>query len=193
MVVDKSKIVLTFKHPRIQRETQAAQGLQYFQGVTPHVVNVGILPRSVMDVARIAREGDVVWLWALPMIVVSRKKADVGQQAQITLFCKALAAAKATLVEGCTGRTTASRSQASKMIDEAHRIITKGGKRLPKTGAKPGRKPVEWPSEALRAEWTRKWKSKNFPSDAAVVREAKEAGLSERLIRKLGPSGRNTR
>ena len=45
----------------------------------------------------------------------------------------------------------------------------------------------------VEAEWRRKWRSKNFPSDAAVIREAEEAGISGTLIRKLGPSGRNTR
>jgi hypothetical protein len=193
MVVDKSKMLLTFAHPRISRETQEAQGRQHFKGSEPFVVHVGKLPKLAIDVARVAREGDTVWLWALPMIVVSRKKAGVGMQAQITLVVKTIAAAKATLVEGCTGRTTATRAQAAAMIDEAHKIIVHGGKRLPKTNGKPGRKPLEWPSPEVEAEWRRKWRSKNFPSDAAVIREAEEAGISGTLIRKLGPSGRNTR
>lgn len=186
-------MVLTFKHPRISREAQEAKGRLYFYGHEPWIIHVGKLPKLAIDVARSTREGDTVWFAALPMIVVSRKQAGVGMQAQITLFCKTCAAARATLVEGSTGRTTATRSQAAAMIDEAHRIITKGGKRLPKTNGKPGRKPLEWPSPEVEAEWRRKWRSKNFPSDAAVIREAEEAGISGTLIRKLGPSGRNTR
>lgn len=185
-------MVLTFAHPRISREAQEAKGRQYFHGLEPWVIHVGKLPKLAIDIARSTREGDIVWGWALPMIVVSRKKAGVGMQAQITLVVKTIAAAKAVFVEGSTGRTTATRAQAAAMIDEAHRIVTKGGKRLPRTNGKPGRRPVEWPSPEVEAEWRRKWTSKNFPSDAAVVREAKEAGLSERLIRKLGPSGRNS-
>lgn len=190
MIVDKSKTVLTFKHPRIKREAQEAEGRKFFYGHNPQVYHVGELPKLALDVARASREGDQVWLWALPMIVVDRKRAGVGMQAQITIFCKTLAASKATLIEGSTGRTSSSRSQSAAMIDEAHKIIVQGGRRLPKTGAKPGRKTKDWPSPEVKAEWLRKWKSKNYASDAAVVREAKEAGYTERMVRRFGKSGR---
>lgn len=190
MPVDKSKIVLTFKHPRMTRANQELEGRRYFTGCEPDIMHVGELPKLAIDAARASEAGDKVWLWALPMIVVAHKKAGVGMQAQITLFVKTCAANKAILIEGSTGRTSASRSQVSAMVDEAHKLIVKGGKRLPKTGAKPGRKTKEWPSLDVENEWRRKWKSKNYASDAAVVREAKEAGYSERMVRRFGKSGR---
>lgn len=190
MPVDKSKMVLTFNHPRTSRANQEIEGRRYFAGAEPDVMHVGILPKLAIDVARASEAGDQIWLWALPMIVVSRKKADVGMQAQITLFVKTCAANKAILIEGSTGRTTKSRSQTAAMVDEAHGIIVQGGKRLPKTGAKPGRKTKDWPSPEVETEWRRKWKLKSFPSDAAVVREAKEAGFTERMVRRFGKSGR---
>lgn len=161
-------------------------------GAEPHVLHVGELPKLAIDVARSTREGDQVWFWALPMIVVSRKKSGVGMQAQVTLFVKTNAANKAILIEGSTGRTTKSRSQTAAMVDEAHGIIVQGGKRLPKTGAKPGRKVKEWPSLEVENEWRRRWKSKNYASDAAMKREAKEAGFSDRMLMRFGKSGRNT-
>ena len=48
----------------------------------------------------------------------------------------------------------------------------------------------DWPSAEVKAEWQRKWKSKNYKSDAAVVREAKDAGYTERMVRRFGKSGR---
>jgi hypothetical protein len=190
MAVDKTKMVLTFKHPRATRSLQELEGRRYFAGIEPHVIHVGDIPKLAIDVARVCEEGDQVWLLALPMIVVAKAKSGVGMQAQITLFVKALAGYRATLIEGSTGRTTKSRSQTAAMVDEAHRLIVKGGKRLPKTGAKPGRKTKHWPSLEIENEWRRKWKSKNYVSDAAVKREAKEAGFSERMLMRFGKSGR---
>jgi len=190
MAVDKSKLVLTFKHPRATRAMQELEGRRYFTGCEPDIMHVGELPKLAIDAARASEAGDQVWLWALPMIVVAHKKAGVGMQAQITLFVKTCAANKAILIEGSTGRTTKSRAHTAAMVDEAHGIIVQGGKRLPKTGAKPGRKMKDWPSAEVKAEWQRKWKSKNYKSDAAVVREAKEAGFTERMVRRFGKSGR---
>lgn len=190
MAVEKTKIVLTFKHPRVTRSTQELAGRQFFAGVEPEVLHVGVIPPLAIDAANNCEAGDQVWLWALPMIVVRKEKSGVGQQAQITLFVKTLAGIRATLIEGSTGRKTTSRTQTAKMIDEAHKIIVQGGKRLPKTGAKPGRKTKHWPSAEIETEWRRKWKSKNYASDAAVKREAKEAGFSERMLMRFGKSGR---
>lgn len=203
MQIDKSKTVLTFKHPRIRREAQEAEGRKFFYGHNPQVYHVGELPKLALDVARASREGDQVYLWALPMLVVTRKKAGVGMQAQITLFCKTLAANKSVLIEGSTGRTSSSRSQIAAMIDEAHKIIVKGGKRLPKTGAPKGRKKKEWPNPEVETSARKLWKSRNIASDAAAVRQIMEQWaelvdhkgdrlVTERLIRgSLGKSGRN--
>lgn len=202
MAVDKSKTVLTFKHPRASRALQEAEGRRFFSGSEPHVLHVGELPRLAIDVARATREGDEVWFWALPMIVVSRKKSGVGMQAQVTLFVKTCAANKATLIEGSTGRTTKSRAQTAAMIDEAHGIIVKGGKRLPRTGATPGRKRKTWPSDEVEKAAAKLWASKNIESDAAAVRQIMDQWsdmvdakgrplVTERLVRSLGRTHRN--
>ena len=162
-------------------------------GAEPHVLHVGELPKLAIDVARSTREGDQVWFWALPMIVVSRKKSGVGMQAQVTLFVKTNAANKAILIEGSTGRTSESRSQSSAMIEEAHKLVTHGGKKLPRRNVPAGRRPKPWPSPEVEAAARRLWKSKNIESDAAAIREAQEQwpDVSERMMRNLGKSGRN--
>lgn len=193
MAVDKSKIVLTFKHPRSSREAQERDGRRYFAGHDPHVLHVGQLPKLAFDVARSVREGDTVWLSALPMIVVDRKTAGTSHHTQITLFCKEVRANGGRLVEGSTGRTSDSRSQASAMIEEAHKIVTHGGKRLPRRNVPAGRRPKPWPSPEVEAAARRLWLSKNIQSDAAAIREAMETwpDVTERMMRNLGKSGRN--
>lgn len=193
MHVDKSKTVLIFKHKKIALEVQERAGRRHFDGLEPHVLHVGKLPKLAIDVARSAREGDEVWLWALPMIVVQRRIAEISGAAQITMFIKTLAANRATLVEGSTGRTTATRRQMHAMIEEAHSIIASGNRRLPATGAKPGRKKAIFPTSQIEAAARRMWLSKNITSDAAAIREAMETwpDVTERMMRNLGKSGRN--
>ncbi|MFM7010213.1 MAG: hypothetical protein ACKO0Z_12930 [Betaproteobacteria bacterium] len=193
MPLDKSKIVLTFKHPRITRDAQELEGRRYFQGVTPHVLHVGINPLLPLPVVETAERGDVVWLWALSMVTVDKRKAKVGGAAQITLFCKAAAKYGATIIEGSTGRASENKRQWAAAVDDAHKIITWGGKRLPKTGAKPGRKETPWPSDEVEAAARRLWRSKNIESDAAAIRAAKEQWpeVTDRMMRRLGKSGRN--
>lgn len=193
MQVDKSKTVLIFKHKKVALEVQERAGRRYFDGSEPHVLHVGRLPKLAIDVARAAREGDTVWLWALPMIVVDRRLAGISGAAQITMFIRTLAANRAILVEGSTGRTTATRKQTTAMIDEAHSIIASGNKRLPATGAKPGRKKAMFPSSVMEAAARKLWVSKNIPSDMAAIREAKETWpgvVTDKMMRNLGPSGR---
>lgn len=196
MQVDKSKTVLIFKHKKVALEVQERAGRRYFDGSEPHVLHVGRLPRLVLDVARSAREGDVVWLWALNMIVVDRRVAEIGGAAQITMFIKTLAANRAMLVEGSTGRTTATRKQTTAMIEEAHSIIARGNKRLPATGARPGRKKALFPSSAIEEAARKLWLSTNIASDMAAIREAKETWpdvVTDKMMRNLGPSGRQKR
>jgi hypothetical protein len=203
MAVDKTKIVLTFKHPRVTRALQELEGRRYFAGAEPHVIDVGDVPKFAIDVARSVEDGDVVWLRALNMIVVRKDRAGVGGPAQITLFCKTLAKYGATLIEGMTGRSSAVAKQEREMINEAHGLITKGGSRLPKTGGKSGRKKKEWPNASIEAAARKTWRSKNIASDNAAVREIKEQYadlldpdnkpmVTDRLIRSLGPSGRQS-
>lgn len=196
MQVDKSKTVLIFKHKKVALEVQERAGRRYFDGSEPHVLHVGRLPKLAIDVARSAREGDTVWLWALPMIVVDRRIAEISGAAQITMFIKTLAANRAILVEGSTGRTTATRKQTTAMIEEAHSIIASGNKRLPATGAKPGRKKALFPSSAIEEAARKLWLSKNITSDMAAIREAKETWpdvVTDKMMRNLGPSGRQKR
>lgn len=193
MAVDKSKIVLTFKHPRSTRQAQELEGRRYFAGSEPHVLHVGQLPKLALDVAKSVRDADTVWLWALPMIVVDRKTAGTSHHAQITLFCKEVRGNGGRIFEGSTGRTSESRSQASAMIEEAHKLVTHGGKKLPRRNVPAGRKPKPWPSLEVEAAAKRLWKSKNIESDAAAIREAQEQwpDVTERMMRNLGKSGRN--
>lgn len=204
MAVDKSKTVLTFKHPRISREQQERLGRAYFTGIDPHVLHVGILPKLAIDVAKASREGDEVWFHALPMIVASRKDAEAIGATQLTMFIKTLAANRATGIEGISGRTTATRKQCTAMVNEAHKIIGWGGKRLPSTGKGPGRNRKAWPSESVRLAALKMWNSKNIRSDAAAVREIKDRFadilddegnpmVTDRLIRALPASWRNKR
>jgi hypothetical protein len=201
MVMDKSKTVVTFKHPRISRADQERLGRAYFKDVEPHVLHVGVLPKLAIDVARASREGDVIWLYGLSMVCASRKEAEVIGPAQITLFVKAVAANQAMIVEGATGRSTANKKQCSAMIEEAHVIVGRSGKRLPRTGKGPGRNRKFWPSAEVETAALKMWKSKNIRSDAAAVREIMERFsdlvndkgkplVTERLIRTLGNSGR---
>jgi hypothetical protein len=204
MVLDKSKMLLTFKHPRVSRPKQEQMGRAFYGMVEPHVLHVGELPKLAIDAAKATREGDIVWVYALPMIVASRKLADVGQHAQITLFTETIHGNKATLVEGSTGRSTAKWRQRNAMIDEAHRVITHGGKRLPATGKPAGRPKKEWPTPQIEKEALRMWQSKNINGDKAAIREIMarwedlrdDKGrplVTERLIRALPKSGRKKR
>ncbi|MBK8467791.1 MAG: hypothetical protein IPL32_18420 [Chloracidobacterium sp.] len=127
---------------------------------------------------------------------MDRRIAEIGGAAQITMFIKTLAANRAILVEGSTGRTTATRKQTTAMIEEAHSIIASGNKRLPATGAKPGRKKALFPSSAIEDAARKLWLSKNIPSDMAAIREAKETWpdvVTDKMMRNLGPSGRQKR
>lgn len=202
MAVNKTTMVLTFKHPRVSRVTQEMEGRRYFAGIDPHIINVGDVPKLPIEVANSVERGDQVWLWSLPIIVVRKQKSGVGHAAQITLFVRTLASHGAVLIEGSTGRKTSSKAQLAAMVDEAHRIIVKGSKRLSNTGGKPGRKTKVWPSMEIEKAAGRLWKSKSFPSDNAAKRaimdqwselvdEKGKPLVTERLIRSIGPSGRN--
>lgn len=80
--------------------------------------------------------------------------------------------------------------------------VTHGGKRLPRRNVKPGRKSKYWPSDDVEKAARKLWFSvKNIPTDAAAVRQivdqwsdlVNEKGkplVTERLVRSLGPSGR---
>jgi hypothetical protein len=204
MAVDKSKIVLTFKHPRMSRGEQERLGRAYFSGVEPQVFHVGELPPLAQDVALASREDDVVWFYALPMIVADRKKAEAIGVTQIALFISTLKAHRAVGVEGISERSTAAWRQCKAMLDEANKIVGRGGKRLPRSGNPAGRRPKYWPTEKIKADALKMWKSRSISSDAAAVRAIMEMFddlrddrnkplITERLIRTLPPSGRNSK
>lgn len=187
MLVDKSKIGLTFKHPRVTRETQEAA---LIGAGASWIVHVGKDPATWQPPVAQLQPGDVLYVYAAPMIPAPRKLLGMPG-AQWTDFSKGVHERRAYMIEVLTGRRSNVRREWLALNKETHDILRHGGKRLPDTGRKPGRPAVEWPNEKTRVEWARKWKSRNYTTDTAVVREAKEAGLSERLIRKLGPSGRH--
>lgn len=183
-------IVLTFKHPRVPRDVQERDGRAYFAGFTPRVWHVGKVPPSWKQIAAEAMPGDTIWVYALVMIPADRRTIPRPLAAQFTAFMSELPKG-VVLVEGSTGRKSSIRKQRDEMIDETHRLLSRAGKRLPKNNKRPGRPRLAWPSETVKDKWQRAWRSKNYASDAAVVREAKLEGVTERMVRSLGPSGRN--
>lgn len=193
MAVDYDKIILTFQHPRVSRDAQLSGGRLHFRGFEPRVMHVGMLPPRAIDVANAAKAGDEYWLYALPMIVTSRKKAGSGLQAQLSEVREAFATSGAIIIEGCTGRSTANRKQAAAMFDEAHICVTHGGKRLPRMDTAPGRKRKSFPAQEVELLAGIVWRSPNVSSDNAAIRLCHELWpnqISDRMIRSLGPSGR---
>ena len=196
MAVDFDKIILTFDHPRMTRDAQLAGGRLHFRGFEPRVFHVGMLPRLAIDVANAAQKGDEYWGYALPMIVTSQKKAGSGMPAQLSAFWATLERNGGVFIEGCTGRSTANKKQADAMFDEAHKIITRGGKRLPRMDIAAGRKRKTFPAQEVELLAGIVWRSPNVSSDLAAIRLCKELWpnqISDRLIRSLGPSGRAKR
>lgn len=187
MQVDKSHLGLVFAHPRA---TTAAQEKELRAAGASWIVVVGKSPATWREAISPVRPGDTVYALAGNMVPASRRKAGMGQPAQWSAFLAELHMRGAVFCEVMTGRKSSNVKQLRAMSDEVMRLLRQGGKRLP--GKRPaGRKRREWTSDDVKAEWLRRWKSKNYKSDAAVIREAKENGISERMMRALGPSGRH--
>lgn len=189
MIVDKSKIGLTFRHPRVSRETQEAalraDGAQW-------IVHVGEITPDWQDPVRQLRPGDVMRVYACVMVPAPR--GELGPQAaQWTAFAKGVHERGTYIIEVSTGRKSNNPKQWRAMNLETHAAFRKGGKQLPK-GIRPSGRPKKlWASPEIESAARKLWKSKNIESDAAAIREAIETwpGVTERMMRGLGPSGRN--
>jgi hypothetical protein len=80
------------------------------------------------------------------------------------------------------------------MIVDAHRIISHGGMKFPKTGAKPGPKEAAFPNPDVEAMALKLWTSGDISSDKAAIRIIRMLWpvVTDRLVRKLGASGRKS-
>lgn len=189
MLVDQSKIGLTFEHPRVKRETQAdalrADGAQW-------IIHVGKTPAAWPDILPALKPDDVIRVYACVMIPTT--KGNLGPYAaQWTAFAKGVHERGATIVEVSTGRRSDNPGQWREMNLETHAGFRRQGKPLPRGIVPKGRRKREWPSAEIKAAARKIWISKNISSDAAAKREIMETwpDVSDRMIRALGESGRN--
>lgn len=200
MAVDKTKCGLTFKHPRVSR---AHQDSALRDAGASWIVHVGIDCPSWRAVVDNCEPGDVVYVYACAMIPAPVKKDGTGLAAQWTQFNTQMAIRRATYVEVLTGRNSKSLKGRNELIAETQKWLAHHGKRIPlKRG--PGAPQKTWPNEQVKASALKLWKSRDIPSDAAALRAIMEQWadlvdhngkplVSERLVRNLGPSGRNRR
>lgn len=189
MIVDKSKIGLTFAHPRVKRETQE---LAIREAGASWIVHVGKDPPDWRAPVRQLRPGDTIYVYACVMLPSPRD--DLSKAAQWTAAVRGIHERGATLIEVATGLKSSVPAQWRSMNRETHAAFKKTGMPLPKGIMPKGRRRKTWIDEYTKATALRLWRSKNIPSDAAAIREAKDTlpGITDRLMRSLGPSGRNT-
>lgn len=188
MGVDNSRMGLTFAHPRV---TRAKQEEALLEAGASRIVHVGKDCPTWKEAVRQVRDDDVMFIYAGVMVPASRQKCNMKATAQWASFMTELHKRGGTVVEVLTGRKSAILKQQRELNKETDKLLKFGGKRLPASGKPPGRKLKNWPDKETEKDWRRKWKSKNYASDAAVIREAKEAGFTERMMRRFGKSGRN--
>lgn len=162
MGVDKSKIGLTFAHPRVSREHQEAElrnaGAQW-------IVHVGDHIKTWEPAVLQLRPGDVMFIYAAPMVPAPAKKFGAPLQTQWTAFNVGVRERGAHYVEVLTGRRSNVRKEFDAINRETHRLLRAGGKRLPSTGQGPGRKAAK-ADEAIKAIWT----SRDYQTNAAACR-----------------------
>lgn len=199
MHVDKSHCGLTFKHPRVSREFQESELRKAGASWVLHVGKDCLNWRQATDQLE---KGDVLYIYSGPMVPRPRAKSGIPLHTDWTNFIGELHLRGATLVEVSTGRRSTNRKEFNALNKETHELLRQGGKRLPKTLRRIGRKPKEWPSDEIREAALKLWRSRAIASDSAAVRaimdqwsdlvDAKKKPLvTERLIRTLPRSGRN--
>lgn len=186
MAVDQTKIGLTFAHPRMSRALQEAR---LREAGFAWIVGVGVDVPTWRDPVWQLMPGDVMGICAAAM--VASPKLRQARAAQLAAFVGEVHGRGAHVVEVMTGRASNIRRQLADMTDEAVSQMRGGGMRLPARG-RTGRLPRAWPDAATRAAAFKMWRSRNLPSDRAAIREIMSShdGVSERMIRALGPSGR---
>jgi acid phosphatase class B len=186
MNVDKSKMGLIFKHERV---SVTHQEISLREAGASWIVPVGRVCPSWMEAAKQVRNGDVIFIYAGVMVPHRRQKGDMSRPAQFASFMTEVHERGGHVVEVLTGRNSAKLAQQRDMIEETIRLLKQSGNRLPAAGRKPGRQPNEWPSVEVRNQAFAIWTNKDFPSDAAALRNAPK-GVTERMMRNFGPSGR---
>lgn len=152
MNVDKTKIVLTFAHPRVSREYQEAQGRLYFPN--GWVLHVGIKPATWNDVLKEVGPGTALWVHGAPMIAASKKKTGLPLVTQWSLFKSELHKRGGYLIEGLTGLKSNIEADNRKLHATTVQLLRGGlGKKLPSSGDGPGRKGAI-ATDVIKAMWT---------------------------------------
>lgn len=188
MSVDNAHMGLIFNHPRVTLPTQRSELLA---AGASRIVHVGKeVPTWELPVKQ-ARPGDFMYAYAGVMVPLEPDRMAMMKLVQWTTFIAELHKRGGTFIEVMTGRKSNNLKQLKALNIETIALLKAGGMRLPKVDTKQGRKPHKWPDTETKQRWRRMWKSKNFASDAAVIREAEAEGISASLLRSLGPSGRN--
>ena len=199
MIVDKSHCGLTFRHPRVSRVHQEAE---LRKAGASWVLNIGVDCPSWRHATDQLEPGDVLYIYSGPMVPLTRAKTGRPLHVEWSNFMSEVHLRGAVLVEVSTGRRSNVRKELNALNTETHSLLRQGGRRLPKTATRHGRKPKVWPSDDVKAAAFKLWKSKNIESDKAAVRQIMEQWadlvddkgrplVTERLVRKFPRSGRN--
>lgn len=187
MIVDKSKLGLTFKHPRM---TRPSQEIKLREAGAQWIVHVGQQIPTWQEPAKQVRPGDTVFICAGSMVPAPVAKMGMTRPGQWAAFMTEVHKRGGIVVEVLTGRKSSNLAQQKAMNDETVKLLKRSGAPLPEAVTKPGRKPNEWPSVEARNHAFAIWTNKDFPSDKAAIRNAPK-GVTERMMRNFGPSGRN--
>ena len=186
MAVDKSKMGLTFGHPRVSRVIQE-QALR--NAGAEWILHVGILPQTWMEVSKIVREGDTVFIYAGAMVPMKHKAIRMALTAQWASFLTEVHSLGGHIVEASTGRTTADLKQQRAINADTVRLLKIGGKRLPATGRGAGRPPRLFTDAGVLKAKTA-WFSKDYATNEIAERHMPNGFTVTMARRKWGPSGR---
>lgn len=186
MIVDKSKCGLTFKHPRM---TRTSQEIKLREAGAQWIVHVGKTAQTWQDVAKQVEPGDVLYICAGCMVPAPVAQMGMTRPGQWAAWMTEVHKRGGTVFEVLTGRKSHILKDQKAMNDETVRLLKRSGAPLPGAATTRGRKRSEWPSVEVRNQAFLIWVNKDFPSDAAAIRNA-PAGVSERMMRSFGPSGR---
>lgn len=169
--------------------SRVAQELRLREAGASWVVHVGKQIPDWTDAAKAVRPDTVVYIPAGVMVPASKGKHG-PLPAQWTTFVACVHQRGGYIVEVLTGLKSNNIAQLKTMNEATLSLLKRGGKLLPAQVR--GRKPLEWPSIAARNDAFAIWTDlKNVASDAAAIRLCKKFGVTEALLKRFGPSGRN--
>jgi len=164
MLVDPTKIGLTFPSDRLSRQRQ--EDVVRAAGAS-RIIHVGVDCPSWRDVVRITRQGDTVYIAALSMAPTARTKDDVPPADQPGEIIADFTAYGVTIHEALTGLRSDDREQRRQMLAEAARNIRGGGRQLPRGAFKRGRPAAD--CTAVLAEAKRIWHSRSYLTNKDAV------------------------